>query len=140
LQPFDSNNIIRNANVIIFDAKLNPTLNVTGMSNFSGINVQISNVKNLYELELACAAVANNMVKKSEKIYENLRVLIINGFEKLVVPCQLFDKRGYKIVKDTISRNFVRDIRQKQLLPKKCIENFTSSLSILQNFSKPYPV
>lgn len=90
--------------MIIFDGKLNPKLHAPGMSNFDSLNVQIGNVSNIAELELSCAKLANNLILKPEKIYENLRVLIINGFEKLTLPCELMDKKGYRIVKEVISR------------------------------------
>jgi hypothetical protein len=94
--------------VIIFDGNLSPALSTTDMKNFDSLNAQMINISTLGDLDLSISVLEQNLIHKTEKIYENLKLVIITGFSKLVAPCELMNNKGYKIIKKIISRIFVQ--------------------------------
>ena len=122
---------MKNNNTFIFDARLSPSLNVSKLSNYKVFNCQIEGYKfslefyhtfiNLYvsyvsnslkvvgvtdlsDFELALAALRHKITTKQGKVYQDIRVIIINSIEKLVSSCECFDKKGFEILNGFLRR------------------------------------
>lgn len=71
---------------------------------FVSNSIKVVGVTDLSDFELALAALRHKITTKQGKVYQDIRVIIINSIEKLVSSCECFEKKGFEILNGFLRR------------------------------------